>query len=337
MHKLNRFQRWALLTTLATYILILLGGLVRASDAGLGCPDWPTCFGRPYPPLTMAEFRQREIPADFDQSNFRVSLAWIEYINRLSGAIIGILVLASSYYAWRDHRGNPRIFYPTLGALATVLLNGWWGSQVIESRLNQLVITVHLLLAWMQVSLLLLATVSAFYPEGGLPPGQLPPGRQTLARLALIVLALAYIQGVLGANVRGRLETIEDEQGPTLARAEWIGEVGLLDYVHRSFSWLVLGGIFGLAYYAHKRVEYNEPLRYGTQATALLVMVQVAAGIGLAYAGLPPALQAIHLILGSLLLGAITGLYLLATRLPIQASLPIRLAEKPVGLQASLN
>lgn len=317
---MNRFQKWAVATTLATYLLILVGGLVRASDAGLGCPDWPTCFGKPYPPFTMSEFYERDIPPEFDSANFHVSLAWIEYINRFTGSIIGLLVLGTVFFAFQDHRHHPPIFYPSLGALVTVLLNGWLGSQVVESQLNPWIITTHLMLAWVQVSLLLVATVSAFYVT--LPT--LTPERKILARGTLLVLGLVLVQALLGTNVRGNLEVIEDEH-PELARGEWIHEVGVFDYVHRSFSWLIILGVGWLMYYAHQKSDYADYLRYGTQTSALLVLLQVTAGIGLAYMNLPPPLQVIHLVLGTLLIGNLTLVYLWATRLPIGESRPAHL------------
>jgi len=322
----NRFQKWALATTLATYVLILIGGFVRASDAGLGCPDWPTCFGRPYPPFTYAELLTRPIPADFDVTNFNVRLAWIEYVNRLSGTVIGLLVIGALAFAIKDHRRTPRILYPTILAFVTVVLNGWLGSQVVESRLSPLVISAHLLLALVQVSLLLYATVSAFYPEGGLPKGELPRGRVLLARGALFVLFLALTQAGLGADLRGQLENIE-EAYPQLARGEWIHLADWVDDVHRSFSWTILAGVFWMVYYTHTRLDYSLWLRFGTQITGLLVILQVAAGVGLAYSGLPPVLQVAHLVIGSLLIGAISAVYLLATRLPIVTTPPV-LAEE---------
>lgn len=314
MSKLNGFQKWALLTTVATYMLITIGGLVRASGAGLGCPDWPTCFGKPYPPFTHEEFLQREIPADFNIEEFHVTLAWIEWLNRLSGSVIGLLIIGTLAYALKDHRSNKRILYPTIAAFITVLVNGWLGSVVVESRLAPLVISAHLLLALVQVSLLLYATVAAFFPEGDLP--ELPPQRRLLARGALVALCLALIQIGLGADLRGQLENIEEDH-PQLERGDWIGEANWVDPVHRSFSWTILLGVGWMGFYAHKRVPFNPYLRYVTQLAGLLVLVQVTAGIGLAYVSLPPPLQAVHVVTASLLIGAITLIYLLATRLPI--------------------
>src|SRR5690242_4292591 len=73
----SSFQRLALCTTAITYFLILVGGLVRASGAGLGCPDWPRCFGSWVPPMSAAE-----LPPQFDASLFNPTLMWTEYLNR---------------------------------------------------------------------------------------------------------------------------------------------------------------------------------------------------------------------------------------------------------------
>ncbi|HEX4914405.1 MAG TPA: COX15/CtaA family protein, partial [Vicinamibacterales bacterium] len=89
--RLTSFQRLALWTTAATYFLILVGGLVRASGAGLGCPDWPRCFGSWIPPASAAA-----LPPQFDISQFNPTLMWTEYLNRLLGVIVGLLILATT-------------------------------------------------------------------------------------------------------------------------------------------------------------------------------------------------------------------------------------------------
>ena len=71
----SSFQRLAVLTTVLTYLLIAVGGLVRASGAGLGCPDWPRCFGAWIPPASAAD-----LPSQFDASQFNPTLMWTEYL-----------------------------------------------------------------------------------------------------------------------------------------------------------------------------------------------------------------------------------------------------------------
>jgi heme A synthase len=79
-----------------------VGGLVRASGAGLGCPDWPRCFGSWIPPLSAAD-----LPARFDPALFKPTLMWTEYLNRLLGMTVGLMILATTISAWRHHRREP--------------------------------------------------------------------------------------------------------------------------------------------------------------------------------------------------------------------------------------
>lgn len=309
----DRFQKWALSTTIATYILIMVGGLVRASGAGLGCPDWPKCFGRYYPPLSKSQ-----VPSSVDADLFDFQLAWIEYINRFIGVIVGLLIIGTLYYAVKSHRHTPRVLYPTITAFILVLFQGWLGGQVVEQELAPWLVTAHLILALILVSLLLYATVSAFFPETA-PFENLPLEHRTLGRLTLIVLFLTIFQVGLGAHLRGELEIVQ-EDSPSLERAEWIDHVGWGDPVHRSFSWLVLIGVVALNLYTHRKIKSHPWIHLAVRSTAVLVVLQILVGIGLAYASLPPPLQVIHLITASLLIGTLTTIYLFASRLSSQES-----------------
>ena len=71
-----------------TYLLIFIGGLVRVSGAGMGCPDWPKCFGRWIPPTSLSQ-----LPDYIDPEKFNLVLAWVEYLNRLFGALVGLIIL----------------------------------------------------------------------------------------------------------------------------------------------------------------------------------------------------------------------------------------------------
>ncbi len=306
---MNRFQKWAAATTIATYALIMIGSLVRASGAGLGCPDWPKCFGRYYPPLNKSQ-----VPASIDADLFDFQLAWIEYTNRLVGVLVGFLILGTLYYAIKTHRHNPRVLYPIIAAFVLVLIEGWLGGQVVESELTPWIVTAHLVLALIIVSLLLYATVSAFFPD---TPPVLPPQRRVLGTLALIVLGFTLIQAGLGAGLRGELEVIA-EDNPQLKRGDWIDEAGWIDPVHRSFTWTILIGVVAINFYVQRRIdEDNRWLARAAWASGILVATQIIAGIGMAYGAIPPPLQVIHVIAASLLIGVLMAIYLLANRLPV--------------------
>jgi cytochrome c oxidase assembly protein subunit 15 len=315
MSVLTRFQRWALLTTLATYLVIVAGGLVRASGAGLGCPDWPQCFGRPYPPLT-----QSQVPTDagFDPAEFNFQLAWTEYLNRFVGVVVGLLIIGTLYYAWKDHRHNKRILYPSIGAFVFVVLQGGLGGALVQSELDPLILTAHLLMAFVIVALLLYATISGFYPDRK-PFDNLPRPRRRLATITLVILGLSLVQAVIGTFLRTEVDRVEEEY-PHLARGEWLAETGWIDPVHRTYSWILLFGVAFLIYYAHRRVDTNRWLQISSRAVGGLVLAQILAGIVLAYGDYPPAFQAIHMVVGSLYLGALMVVYLLSGRVPVEVA-----------------
>lgn len=313
---MNRFQKWALATTIATFLIILVGGLVRASDAGLGCPDWPKCFGRFYPPLT-----ESQIPNDIDQNSFDIHLAWIEYTNRLVGVIVGLLILGTLYHAVKSHRHNHYVLYPVSGAFILVLFQGWLGGELVKHELKPWHITLHFVLALVIAGLLIYATISAFFPNTK-PYQGLPPERRMLGWLALLVLCLTLIQTILGTEVRGQLEVIE-KNSPNLARDQWIHETTWVEPVHRSFSWLILLGVIALNVYIQRRLtESNRWLQWAGRALVFLVIIQIAAGIGMVYGSISPALEVVHLVGGSLFMGVLLGIYLLASRLPVEAKPP---------------
>ena len=142
---------------LAVYFLILVGGIVRASGAGMGCPDWPTCFGRLIPPT-----EESQLPADYHEryalgyknTQFNPVKTWTEYLNRLAGVTIGLLIILT---AWRSRiylKADNR-FLLSLTAFFLVGFQGWLGSTVVASNLTPLIITFHMLLALIIVALLI--------------------------------------------------------------------------------------------------------------------------------------------------------------------------------------
>src|ERR1041384_5339084 len=188
--RLTPFQRLSLWTTATTYLLIFAGGLVRASGAGLGCPDWPRCFGSWIPPLSASE-----LPPQFDASLFNPTLMWTEYVNHLLGVTVGILILATAVRGWRRHRRERPIFWSTLAALLLTGFQGWLGGRVVAHELTAWIVTVHMIVALIVVQLLLYATVRAWKKAAGRPVPSL---------IALMLLTM--IQIGFGTQIRGRID-----------------------------------------------------------------------------------------------------------------------------------
>jgi cytochrome c oxidase assembly protein subunit 15 len=296
--RVTSFQRLALWTTATTYFLILVGGLVRASGAGLGCPDWPRCFGSWIPPASAAE-----LPPQFDPALFNPVLMWTEYTNRLLGVIVGFLIFATTISAWRHHRRNARIFWPTVAAFLLVGFEGWLGGRVVAHGLAAWIVTAHLIVAIFIVQLLLYVTFSA---TAGATGATGATGAITRVVAGLIVVTL--IQSALGTQVRGH---VEDALLNGVARDAALGTVGRIDYLHRDLAMIVLIGAILLTVWLWSRRSALIPWAF---AVLVLGVLQIAIGVFMAYGSLQPAAQVGHLTIASLMLGAETVLWLLSRR-----------------------
>jgi len=310
--RLTSFQRLALSTTAATYFLILVGGLVRASGAGLGCPDWPRCFGSWVPPASAAN-----LPPQFDPSQFNPVLMWTEYLNRLLGVTVGFLILATTISAWRHHRREPKILWTTIAALLLTGFQGWLGGRVVAHELAAWIVTVHMIVALVIVQMLLYVTIESLGKPGSRQP--IADSRQptadsrkltaaSFAALALIVLTLVQIG--FGTQVRGAVDAALDAG---VARDLALATVGRLDFLHRDLAFAVVIASAVLTLWLLSKRAPPLVVRWSFVTLALAV-VQVGLGLVMAYAALLPAAQVGHLTIASLLLGAETVVLLLAWR-----------------------
>ena len=295
------FQRLAIWTTATTYLLILVGGLVRASGAGLGCPDWPRCFGSWVPPASAAD-----LPPQFDPSQFNQALMWTEYLNRLLGVTVGFLILATTISAWRHHRREPRILWTTVAALLLTGFQGWLGGRVVAHELAAWIVTVHLIVALVIVQMLLYVTVEAFGKAEG-------RGLKAEGTATAVLILLTLVQIAFGTQVRGAVDAALDAG---VARDAALGTIGRLDFIHRDLAFAVLLAAAGLTLWLLSRRAPPVMLRWSFVALGLAVL-QVALGIVMAYGSLLAAAQVGHLTVASLFLGALTVLWLLSWRRPV--------------------
>jgi cytochrome c oxidase assembly protein subunit 15 len=307
--RLDGFQRLALATTVVTYLLIVVGASVRASGAGLGCPDWPRCFGAWIPPLSA-----EQLPVGFDRTAFNPVHTWTEYGNRLFGVLTGFLITATFVAALLGHRRSPRILWSTSAAFILVGFEGWQGGRVVADRLAPGTVSLHLLGALLIVSLLLYGTVAAFLPR---PLSSPSAGRRRIGITAWSLLVLTLGQVVLGTEIRGQIDRIV--RSGAASREAALGLVGWTDMVHREVSLLVLAAAIALGVHVWRR-RREKALRLPAAAVIALSGTQIAVGVILAYLALPPAAQVAHVSLSSLLIGAETLVALLALRLPEDAT-----------------
>jgi cytochrome c oxidase assembly protein subunit 15 len=295
--RLSSFQRLALCTTSITYVLIMVGGLVRASGAGLGCPDWPKCFGSWIPPASAAE-----LPPQFDPSLFNPTLMWTEYLNRLLGVTVGFLILATVVSAWRHYRREPRILWTCIAALLLTAFQGWLGGRVVAHELAAWIVTAHMIVALVIVQLLLYATVRTWRVKGAVRVSSFP---------LLVLIIATMVQIGLGTQVRGAIDSAIDNGVP---RAGALESVGALDHLHRYGALAIfVGAIAALAWLRRTSRGSNTLLRW-SYVVAALAALQVVLGVVMAYISLLPAAQVLHLTVASLLLGGETVLLLLSRK-----------------------
>ena len=294
--KLNLYQKTALSTIAATLFLIMVGGIVRAAGAGLGCPDWPKCYGLWIPPMHVSE-----LPPGFDVDSFNAFKTWTEYINRLIGVLVGFFIAANFLTSLRYRKSKPNVTISSLLALILVLFQAWLGGQVVRSGLASGMITLHMLLAMIIVGVLLYASFKS--KEDFVELRMTYKSKQQFLQLGIIIGVLSIIQMILGTQVREAIDLVNEGIVVT-DRSLWIEHVGVIYKVHRSFSWLLIIAIALLSYRVLKFSKYQlGTTTVGLKGFILLgyaipigVLSQFIIGVGLQWFDMPRVLQVLHLV-----------------------------------------
>lgn len=321
----NLFNLLVKTSLVLIYLVIIAGAIVRMTGSGMGCPDWPKCFGYLIPPTEKSEliftsfhdYNKGEMiilnseklysaTNDF-KSNEAIDLnnwslfekhdyvvydplhTWVEYINRLIGALAGIPILLFtliSVYYWRDYK------YLTLISILTVLGMGfqaWLGKTVVDSNLAPYKITIHMLMALVIVGLILSLIIHTKKSKS--------VNNKLFKNLIIFSITLTLIQVVLGTQVR----EFVDEKVKLIGydKANWLTDVPIKFYIHRSFSIIVLIVNFYLLY-------LNKKLRLGFNKVnyiILLIGVEILTGILMYYFDFPVLSQPIHLVIATIIFG----------------------------------
>jgi cytochrome c oxidase assembly protein subunit 15 len=300
---LARFRRMAWITLFAVYFLILVGGSVRASGAGMGCPDWPTCFGSWIPPTSEAQLpaNYQEIYADlgYAETEFNVVKTWIEYLNRLTGVTIGFLILLTAIYSWSVRRHDKSIATASVAAFLMVGFQGWLGSKVVASNLMPGMITLHMLMALAIVGTLLFAVARA--RRGIMMAESIEGIDPRFEKWLYIVMALTVIQVTMGTQVREMVDYLNHTQGAE--RSSWVDALPWFFYVHRSFSAIVLFANLWLVALLVRSVGWTHTLTRFTIAMIMVIGLAIVSGATLGHLGMPALVQPMHLLGASLLFG----------------------------------
>ena len=343
----KRFRFWSVLTVISIYLLILVGGVVRATGSGMGCPDWPKCFGQWVPPTraeqlppdykqvytaqrvaknqklarTLANLGFKQVageifahPTQYIETDFNATKTWIEYINRLLGALIGIFVFVTAVVAWPYWRRDRPVFWLALASWLLTGFQGWLGSLVVSTNLLPVMVTIHMGLALLIVALLLYAAYRARWgraeQELSLQLALETLGGQDDEEVAIATglrwllwgaLLLTFGQIILGTQVREEIDQIAAAAGYS-QRATWIEKLGGVFESHRTLSAIV---VLVNVYVGYQLWQLAIPmLKRSVLAIWVVLGLEMMAGIVLAYFALPAWVQPVHLTLATLLFGA---------------------------------
>lgn len=319
------FSKWAVTSLVLVYLVIFAGAFVRLTGSGMGCPDWPKCFGYYIPPTQESEllftagkkYDKGQViikvesllvaktdftsKSTFDASNwekytkhdyavFNPLHTWVEYINRLFGMLAGIACFVTfilSFWFWKD---NKKLILLTFLICVLMGFQAWLGKTVVDSVLNPVKITTHMLAALLIVAFQLITIYSVKKEDKTL-------GFDRKFNWILVIsLVLTIIQIVLGTSVREHVDTVSETGAPEIL---WLQNPSLSFYIHRSFSVLVL--LINLYLFAQ-----NKKLNLGFKKlnwVMILLVIEIISGIAMYYFDFPFGTQTIHIVLATLLFG----------------------------------
>ncbi|RYG50514.1 MAG: heme A synthase [Chitinophagaceae bacterium] len=330
----RRFRLWVKTSLILVYCVILAGALVRMTGSGMGCPDWPKCFGYYIPPTDVEQLTwrpgktfeegqviikdqalwvasrdikstQQYVASDWraytrhDYAIFNPVHTWIEYLNRLCGALAGIAVFVMAVLSLRDARRKPSI---TVLSWLSVFLMGfqaWLGATVVYSVLNPVKITTHMIVALLIVAILIyIRHLASAEKKQKITDGK-------LKWLAWLTLTLGMIQLVAGTQLRQyvdeRVRLFGDHEMDQV-----LIDPGFSFYFHRSFSIAVLLASFFL----YRRSRQINMGTNSARTVLVLLVLEAATGIAMAYLDFPFGTQAAHLAIATILFGYLFQLLL---------------------------
>jgi cytochrome c oxidase assembly protein subunit 15 len=312
----NKYRKLAWVTLFLTFDLIMFGAFTRLTDSGLGCPDWPGCYGQANPFQAHADISAAQ--SAMPSGPVTVAKAWVEMIHRYLAMAVGVLIIALMVVAWRrwvkSARSDP-LFHPGLptALLLFVCLQGAFGAWTVTMKLQPVIVTTHLLLGMTLLALLawLAARQTAYVPVDT----SAATSAAALRRPAAVALVLLACQIALGGWVSTNyaalacsdfplchgalLPQVDFANGFSLWRE--LGKTAGGDYLpfpaltaihltHRSFAFVVAAMVLWTAHRALRIPGLQPTARWLLVATGL----QLATGISTIFLQWPLALAVLH-------------------------------------------
>ncbi|MFT4153259.1 COX15/CtaA family protein [Parafilimonas sp.] len=289
---MNAYLNYTRLVLIFVFLVILAGGVVRTTQSGMGCPDWPHCYGRLMPP-----FSSKDLPADYKKyldkqdidMKYNPAHAWVEYINRLITGILGILIVIHVSWSFKKFFSSKQsIFWLSCLFLAGTVFEAWLGKLVVDTNLAVVKITLHMLAA------LFLAVIPALILHR-LNNDKVVHDKNLLilTRITLIVLLL---QIIIGTDVREQVDEVSKALNYQ-QRETWLSQLNAVFDVHKIVA-IITSLLVILIFW---RSLSHASLQKIALFLLLIVLLVAAAGFLLVALNIPAFIQPVHLLLSSVL------------------------------------
>jgi cytochrome c oxidase assembly protein subunit 15 len=289
------YQKFAIASFASIFILIIVGATVRITGSGMGCPDWPKCFGRYVPPTDVSQLpaNYQEIYKDrgYDTMQFNPVKTWIEYINRLWTGLVSFVAIGmmiSSFSWWKQDK---TFVFLSIGILLLIGFEAWLGAMVVAKKLDNNQVTNHLIASMLILALSIAGIVRAYnYTSESRPPLKSTGILNSVLGISLILL---FVQIIMGTFVRTEMDQIAKRIDE---RKEWISQA--VNYLpsHRIMAIVVSLSSIALSYLLLKKENTNRLYRNSAWILLLCLVGQMLTGSLLNSFGFPAAAQLLHLV-----------------------------------------
>jgi cytochrome c oxidase assembly protein subunit 15 len=307
----RRLQALTLVVLFLTFDLVLFGAFTRLTDSGLGCPDWPGCYGNASPTGAHAQIEQAQ--AAMPSGPVTHGKAWIEMVHRYLATGVGVLILTLAAGTWVLRRRGAAVspWWPT-ATLAWVCLQGAFGAWTVTMKLFPAMVTMHLLAGIALLALLCRQAVAHEHAQQGRSPVVTPPGTRSWLVVAFVLL---WLQIALGGWVSTNYAVLACTDFPTCHGSWWpamdfrqgfelwreLGKTAAGDhigfealtaihYLHRCVAYVVFV-VLGVTAW---RLHAGATLRRQAAWLAGLALLQLASGISNVVLGWPLLVAVVH-------------------------------------------